>query len=210
MPAAPGARPTRCAWPSSTVPVVWVSAGKPSRVRLISPEHLDEGFGFLEFLEEMQRGRGPLVRPATPADLHEALAALGLSERPGGGHGALGPARRKRLSATPSRTYAWFRRILGGKPEAFETAPPPDDLTAQPGFASLTEAYRVADEEAQRLGGMHRSHQVILLGVAILAAIAGSASSMWSSLKLPMMTIELILALGALVVWRGSRAGAPE
>ena len=55
------------------IPVLWIRPGEPNALRLIRPEHLDEDFGFLEFLEELRFSRPPLVRKATPAAIHAAL-----------------------------------------------------------------------------------------------------------------------------------------
>jgi hypothetical protein len=191
--------------------VLWIKPGDPDVLRLIRPEHLDEDFGFLEFLEELRFGRTPLVRAASPAAVHEALADLGLRADPppdGGeaGPGTAPPPRRHRRDGN-WRTYALFRRILGGRAPPSERLPTPPDLAAEPGFVLLTQAQAAADEEASRLGAVHRSHQVILLAVAILAAIAGSASGIWPNTKLLMVCIEIFLALGAFFVWLDSERG---
>jgi hypothetical protein len=194
------------------LPVLWVDTANPHRPRLIRPEYLDEDFGFLEFLEELRYRRAPLVQDATAETLHIALSELGLDEpasppdeAPPAGDGKA--KARGRHVAWPWRTYAVFRRLLGGKTNAFTARPPPEDLQAQLGFESLTRARDAADEQANRLGSIHRSHQVILLGVAILAATAGSASGLWPHLKVATAAIELVLALGALMVWLGSERG---
>lgn len=194
------------------IPVLWVVPKDPHPPRLIRPEYLDEDFGFLEVVEELAFNRPPLVREATPERLRAALSDLGLGERSaaaGEDAAALdgGGARRKRGVAWLWRTYSVFRRVLGGKAAPFEARPPPDDLAAQEGFARLSRALDVADEQASRLGAVHRSHQVILLGVAILAALAGSASALWPGAKLAMVAVELILAIGALLVWLDSERG---
>ena len=187
------------------VSVLWIKPGEPETPRLIRPEHLDEDFGFLEFLDELRFGREPLVRDATPEALHDALADLGLRYE--------GPQPPKRQAPTERgffrhwRAYAVFRRTLGGSAPPFEAVPTPADLLAQPGFIRLTEAHVLADGEANRLGAVHRSHQVILLGVAILATIAGTASGLWPQTELLMVLIELALALGAFVVWMGAERG---
>lgn len=192
------------------IPVLWVRPGKSARLRVIRPEHLDEDFGFLEFLEELRLNRPPLVQEASAETLRKALLDLGLAGpkppidqigEPGGES-----ARSPRI-IWPWRTYALFRRLLGGKASPFEARTPPPDLQAQPGFVALTRARNDAGRRAQELGAIHRSHQVILLGVAILAATAGSASAVWPHLKIAMVTIELALAVGALLVWLDSERG---
>jgi hypothetical protein len=96
---------------------------------------------------------------------------------------------------------------MGGRGQPFEPRPVPPDLARQPGFVRLTRAYETADGMAKRLGAVHRSHQIILLGFAILAAAAGSSSALWPSVKTAMVGLELLLALGALLVWLDSERG---
>ena len=191
------------------IPVFWIQPGEPCALRLIRPEHLAEDFGFLEFLEELRLGREPLVRAATPENLHEALVDLGLGASPPdlGDEQQELPTPAKRPQAKIWRTYAIFRRVLGGKAPPFTPHFPPADLMAQPGFAWLSRIQAIADDEASRLGAVHRSHQVILLGVAMLGAFAGSASSLWPATKLLMVVIEIFLALGAFAVWLDSEHG---
>jgi hypothetical protein len=191
------------------IPVFWIQPGEPCALRLIRPEHLAEDFGFLEFLEELRFGREPLVRTASPENLHEALVDLGLGASPPdlGDEEQDLPTPAKRPLARIWRTYAVFRRVLGGKAPPFTPRPPPADLVAQPGFAWLTRIQAIADDQASRLGAVHRSHQVILLGVAMLGAFAGSASALWPATKLLMVVIEILLALGAFAVWLDSEHG---
>jgi hypothetical protein len=96
---------------------------------------------------------------------------------------------------------------MGGRGSPYVEPRAPVDLATQPGFTLLTQVHTAADEEARLLGAVHRSHQVILLGVAILAAIAGSSSAVWSSLKVIMVAVELALALGAFFVWLDAERG---
>ena len=138
------------------VPVLWIKPGEPGVLRLIRPEHLDEDFGFLEFLDELRLGRPPLVRPATAEALHDALGDLGLRlPPPEPGDDGPKPRRDRRW-----RTYANFRRVLGGKAPPSERLPTPPDLAEQPGFVRLTQAQAAADDDASRLGAVHRSHQI--------------------------------------------------
>jgi hypothetical protein len=180
------------------IPVLWIQPVKGSRLRLIRPEHLGEDFGFLEFLEEVRFARPPLVTPASPESLHAALSEIGLARTLTERDEATDRPRR------PARAYRLFRRWLGGKASPAGPQPAPADLQAQPGFVGLSAAQVQADDRANRLGALHRSHQVILLGVAILAATAGSASALWPSLKVAMVAVELVLAVGALLIWRDS------
>jgi hypothetical protein len=197
------------------VPVLWIRPSRPHDAKLIQPEHLDEDFGFMEFVKELPSSREPLVRAATGASLREALLNLGVDRA--GAAAAGQPAAADEMKTGPIpwpwRTYALFRRVMGGR-AATSTSPgappelsPPSDLAAQPGFVRLTEAHAAADDQAGRLGAVHRSHQIILLAFAILAAVAGSSSALWPNLKLAMVTLELLLALGALLVWLDSERG---
>jgi hypothetical protein len=179
------------------VPVLWVETGASVRLRLIRPEHLDEDFGFQEFIEELTTAQPPLVQAADPATLRAAFADLGLTAAPGGAAESAAPVR-------TARAYRIFRRLLGGGAPQSPENPPPEDLQAQAGFASLSLAYAAADGAANRLGALHRSHQVILLGLAILGAVAGSVSAVWPASLSGMVTLELALAFGALMIWRGS------
>ncbi len=187
------------------VPVLWIKPGEPEALRVIRPEHLDEDFGFLEFLEQLGVGHGPLVRSATPAAIHEALRDLVLKPEPPRDSSARPPA--KPGIFRHWRAYAVFRRALGGTAAAFDAVATPADLRAEPGFARLSEAHAAADGDASHLGAVHRSHQVILLAVAILATIAGTISGLWPQTELVMVLIELALALGAFLVWRGAERG---
>jgi len=188
------------------IPVLWVKPGEPDRVRLIRPEHLDEDFGFLEFLDELRLGREPLVREATPQAVQEALHDLGLRAEPHR-HEPPPETAPDRRFFRHWRAYAIFRKTLGGSADPFEATPTPDDLAAEPGFIWLTKAHLAADAEASHLGAVHRSHQVILLGVAILATIAGTVGSLWEESELAMVLIELALAAGAFWVWMGAERG---
>ena len=110
------------------------------------------------------------------------------------------------------RTHWAFRRVLGGARRAAPPQPePPEDLRAQPGFVELTAAYEAADRRANRLGSVHRSEQLMLLTVAIVAAVVGSSPAVWSSLKIYAVCAELLIGLGALALWaRSARAERHE
>lgn len=185
------------------VPVLWVHADKPG-IRLIRPQHLLEDCGFGELIDLLASDATSLVVAATPEVVQAALAELGLSS----GEDAEPAESKPPLKlAWPWRSYAGFRRWLGGKPEPSTRPTPPADLLAQPGFKRLTDARSDAAREAQRLGAMHRSKQVILLAIAIAMATAGSAGAMWPALKLTFVGLELVLAISAYLVWRSSERG---
>ena len=183
-------------------PVIWVQPGD-QRLRLIQPRRLHEDYGFLEFIETLQGEGTPLVEPATAEGLREALDEVGVGQH------ALPPephAERAR-DCRRARIYRWFRRTLGGLGPAAEILAPPPDLAAQPGFVRLSAALEAADARANQLGSLHRSHQVILLGLAVGAAIVGSAPGLWPAAKVVSVAGELLLAMIALLIWRDSERG---
>ena len=186
------------------IPVLWVKTQAEGAILLIRPEHLDDDFGFLEFMEELRFEREPLVTPATAQALGRTLRHL---EDPEDEPGPPAPAPRWKLLQPLWRTYAVFRRLLGGAAPPFAPRAEPADLAAQPGFGLLTEAQRRADEQASRLGAVHRSQQIILLALAIIAATVGSAAAFWPGIKLVSMIVELSLAVIALLIWRDSERG---
>jgi len=185
------------------VPVLWLQPGGTGP-KLIRPERLEEDFGFLEFLEQLTFTGTPLVQQATPAALRHALADLDLVRKlePLGAGGLSDPE-----NLPMPRAYRLFLRVLGGRSIPQPPHPVPADLEAQEGFLRLTHAHSRADRQANELGAVHRSHQVILLMVAILAAVAGSASSLWPDVKITMVSVELVLAIVALMIWRDSERG---
>ena len=183
-------------------PVLWLKPGAKPTLQLIRPEFLGEDFGFLEFLEELRFGREPLVRAATIESVRETLVDLGFAVRETTNASEPVPP-----PSVIARTYSVFRRTLGGKAPHFEMAPVPSDLVIQPGFQLLTQAQTQADARASALGSLHRSQQVILLGVAILVAVAGAMPSLWPHTRHWMVAIELVLTLGALALWLDSERG---
>lgn len=180
------------------IPVLWIKPGETTSLQLIRPEYLDDDFGFLEFLEQLWLAREPLVRPATPELLREALLDLGL----GDAEPVIGESLPSRLRSW--RTFARFRRLLGGRAPPYTPIPPPADLATQRGFEELSVAHAMADQAASAIGSVHRSHQVIMLGVTILVAVASSIATIWPAEKVLMATLELALAIGALLVWLDS------
>ncbi len=101
------------------------------------------------------------------------------------------------------RTYAFFRRFVGGKvstPAAPEIETPAS-LKAQPGFTILTRAYHRWDRVANRLSAVHRSEQLLLVLAMIAAALVGSAWAIWPGFKLTAVWIEMALSIAALLVW---------
>lgn len=187
------------------VPVLWVKPGDALPVRLIRPEHLDDDFGFLELVEQLQSSAAPLVCPATGDAIAEVLSPLA-EDAP---DEAVAERRKgwldRALGRSLWRTYELFTRVVGGRRKAAAAEPdPPPDLCEQAGFEYLTEAYRAADHEAQRLAAIHRSQQVLLLVAAISAASIGAAPAIWPEFKISAVLVELVLAVVAVAISAGA------
>jgi hypothetical protein len=184
------------------IPVLWVRPG--GGIWLVRPEHLDADVGLLELQRQLTGGRPSLVTEATPEAIRAALTEQGLEPA------ALALADVEadlRPPVRPARAYRLFRRALGGRTQLQPPEPPPPDLATQPGFATLSAARSVAASAARGLASVHRSHQVILLGIAILAAAAGSASALAPDWKSMLVGLELGMALLAFWLWLGSERG---
>ena len=164
------------------VPVIWVKPGKAVHLRLILPDALDDDFGFLEFLEQLQRNREPLVRPATVEAVRAAIGdAPSIPET--GNRRAQGFFDRV-LDRTLWRTFETYSRVMGGvkaKPEA--PAPIPETLQGQKGFQTLTAAYEDADARAGRLASVHRSQQVFQAFAVWITAVRSERSRRWGEAR---------------------------
>ena len=186
-------------------PVLWINPAQGGRVRLIQPEPLPIDFHFLEFLEGLAGPNLPphLVDP-TPEALREAVGVTTARHA----HGEHEDAKSAHLLDSflhryAWRTYAFFRRFVGGKvpgPPAPEVETPAS-LKVQPGFVILTRAYHRWDRVANRLSAVHRSEQLLLVLAMIAAALVGSAWAIWPGFKLTAVWIEMLLSVGALLVW---------
>ena len=186
-------------------PVLWINPAQGGRVKLIQPEPLPIDFHFLEFLEGLA---GPELPPhlveATPEALRAAVGVTTAHHAHAEHEDAkAGHVLDAFLHRYAWRTYAFFRRFVGGKvhgPSAPEVETPAS-LKAQAGFTILTRAYHRWDRVANRLSAVHRSEQLLLVLAMIAAALIGSAWAIWPSFKLPAVWIEMILSIGALLVW---------
>jgi hypothetical protein len=186
-------------------PVLWINPANGGCIRLIQPEPLPIDFHFLEFLEGLA---GPELPPHLVDPTPEALrAAVGVTSTRHA-HSEHEEAKAAHpldafLHRYAWRTYAIFRRFVGGKvhgPSAPEVETPPS-LKDQPGFVILTRAYHRWDRVANRLSAVHRSEQLLLVLAMIAAALIGSAWAIWPNFKLTAVWIEMILSVGALLVW---------
>ncbi len=201
------------------VPVIWIQPASPTGIRLIRPDLLNDDFGFLEFLEQVQHELDNTVVEATAADIQSAISDRG--GWPDSLPLTVPPSRSRRLEwlhaalhRTIWQTYALFCRVVGGKANSALTAPAtPEDLAAQKGFIIFTEAQGHADEQANHIAAIHRSQQILLLAAAIVAAAVGTSPTVWTDHALiPWAAgLELCLAILALLIVSGARrAGRHE
>lgn len=180
------------------LPVIWITPGSVE-IRLVraTPEALQE-FDFAEWLDGLRDGHPAMIEPASAEGLRAIFARTGARLPPAKGESRLA----RWLHLWLWRTYPLFQRVTGGRaapPAPQEEIPP--DLADQPGFKTLTEAYLASDLRATRLSAVHRSEQILLLAAAVFAATVGSAPSIWPLMKLPVVLLELGLALAAFAVW---------
>lgn len=200
------------------LPVLWIKPSEPGALRLIRPEDLPSDFDFHEFQEALQAGRRAHIEPASLENLREVMWARAPSEpsppaaEPQANPSGLLNRIDEWLHGWLWKTYGVFRKVVGGKVDPVPPGPDvPDDLAAQRGFQTLTAAYLKADQHANRLAAVHRSEQVLLIFAMVMAAAVGSAWVVWPQVKVPAVTIELLLALSALWVWsRAQRARQHE
>jgi hypothetical protein len=192
--------------------VLWIRPPEYGAIRLINPPDRDQGFGFIEVLEQLDRDPPSITSEVTAEGLRAALGRRGFEDRTEPPRAKSGPWAPfagqvdRLLHATLWRTYATFRRLLAGESKKSNDTPipPPADLAAEPGFAMLSEAYAAADSEANKLAAAHRSQQILLLNAAILASVVGSSPAVWPHIKLYAVLTELALAMVALAVWSGA------
>lgn len=180
------------------LPVLWVMPGRADiQLVRVTPEALQE-FDFTEWLDGLKRGCATMIESASAEGLRAIFEGTASHPAPGAHEGHLA----RWLHRSLWRSYSLFQRVTGGRaaPLAPQAEIPPD-LAAQPGFHTLTEAYQANDLRATRLAAVHRSEQILLLVAAVFAAVMGSAPSIWPQLKLPIVLLELGLALAALAVW---------
>jgi hypothetical protein len=186
------------------MPVMWIKPGDRGPPRIISPAALETDFGFLELVEQLRRETPPLVIPAEAADLAALLGVASVAAEP-----APPPTRpallglwERLLDRTVWRTFAVYRRWIGGRPEAGHVPTPlPESLNAQPGFQLLTHAYEAYDARATRLAAVHRSQQVFQALMMILAVAVGASPAVLPGIKIYAVIGELVLALVTFLVW---------
>lgn len=194
------------------LPVLWIRPSEPRTLRLIRPDALPSDFHFAEFQEGLQAGRLDHTEVATAQALRSAIdttpALPDPEDEPGKDWAA---AMDRWLHRWLWRTYANFRKLAGGRITGLPAGDPPPDLEAQPGFGVLTRAYLASDSVANRLSAVHRSEQILLVLAMIAAAVVGSAWAVWPQIKVAAVWTELVISVGALLVWAaGSEARQHE
>lgn len=185
--------------------VLWVRPGSGGEPKLIHPPDASQGYDFIELVEQLERGDARFVHLATPEALAGVFASRGLDTPPELPAEAPQTLLARLMHRTLWRTYALFRRSLGGPIKAQSSpAAAPDDLEREPGFVAMTAAYQTADGQANRLAAVHRSLQLFLLFAAVAATAIGSSPSIWPDIKIYAVLGELALALLAIAVWSGA------
>jgi hypothetical protein len=209
------------------LPVVWLGPGdKPSRQ--INPEQSRLHADAAEVIVDLASIAGPLDAASLAAQLTSVLA-------PPSGAGphdpevaaridydAHDPLRRRPAPLGLLRTLAnhtlWrafglFQKFAGRPgPSPPRAGPPPAVIAAQPGFARLTAASEMAGARADLLSSIHRSEQLLLILIAIVAVFFGAlpalvGESPGSNFHAVAAGIEFCLGLLAFTVaWAARRA----
>jgi hypothetical protein len=201
------------------LPVIWLAPGAAA-ARLISlagdPQHADA--------TEAVEAPAAVAAPLTPAALAGILGpALGPPSEAGpNADRADAAARRDYARLDPTvlppgpvgfvrrladnslwRSFRLFERIAGGKrAPARPSEPPPAAVAAQPGYVRLLQAADEAGARADQLSGIHRSEQVLLIWIAMLAVLFGAAPALDLAREyhLDFAAAEFILGFCAFVV----------
>jgi hypothetical protein len=213
------------------VPVIWLQPGRTD-ARLIDPGRVHGGYGdAAEALADIVA----LAQPLGADALAPLLAAALAPPDPPGSATPEGAARRDYAAVDPLKPRApalaplqhlldvtiWtafrrFERLAGGRPQrtvAAASPPPPEDLAAQPGFTRLRAASGEASARADHLGAIHRSEQLLLILIAVVAVLVGASPALivrgpaQEAAHVTAAAAELMLAMVALIItWAARRA----
>ncbi|HEY5107253.1 MAG TPA: hypothetical protein VII73_10860 [Caulobacteraceae bacterium] len=216
------------------VPVLWIRPNAPD-LQLLDPSSVWRDDGATEAAGHPAR----LTRPATIEALSTILFAAFAPPLPRHrsleGHASVGDpeiiARRDFARRDPLHRDGGLRstladlcdhtlwrafdvfKSLAGKPPVIPRADPPAqlpaDVAAQEGYRRLAAALDQADQRANRLSQAHRSQQLILLALAMLAVVIGVMAPDGSSPLMHLIAIglELFFAVGILALWSLARRG---
>jgi hypothetical protein len=110
------------------------------------------------------------------------------------------------------RAFAAFKTVVGSPPPRAGPDDPPEippDVAGEGGFVRLSAALGDADGRADRLSNAHRSQQIILLALALLAVVIGvsAPANARPAAHLAAISAELIIAVGILTLWSLARRG---
>lgn len=170
------------------LPVIWLGPnGGP--IRLIDPERAHRlAEGSIDDLasiatpleaEALAAILGPtLFPPGVAAVAHSGEVAARLdydAHDPVRARTGLGGAVERLFDRTLWRSFGLFESVCGrAPPAASRTTPPPAAIAAQPGFTRLEAAAEEAGARASHLGRVHRSEQLLLILLAIVAVFFGA------------------------------------
>jgi len=208
------------------LPVVWLGpGGMPSR--LIDPEPSHPQADAAEAIADLASIATPLDAASLAARLSSALTPPGVAARDPevaaridyDAHdptqpppGPLGPLRNL-TNHTLWRAFSLFQKVAGRPgPAPPRPGPPPAEIAAQPGFARLSAATAAAGARADLLSSIHRSEQLLLILIAIVAVFFGAlpalvVSGPGSNFHAWAAGIEFFLGLLAFTVaWAARRA----
>jgi hypothetical protein len=209
------------------LPVVWLGpGGMPSR--LIDPDLSHPHADAAEAIADLASIAAPLGAASLAARLASALTPPGgaglhdpevaaridydahdpMKRRPG----LQGPLQTL-ANRTLWRAFSLFQKVAGRPgPAPARAGPPPAVIADQPGFARLTAAAEEAGTRADLLSSAHRSEQLLLILIAIVAVFFGALpalveNSSGSNFHAVAAGIEFCLGLLAFTVaWAARRA----
>ena len=149
------------------------AAGHPARLTRPATIEALSTMLFAAFAPPLPRHRAPEGQ-MTPAD-PEIVARRDYARRdPLQRFGGLRSALADVCDRTLWRAFDAFKRVAGSPPRippSDASAQLPADVAAQEGFKRLEAALEQADQRANRLSQAHRSQQIILLALALLAVL---------------------------------------
>ncbi|HEY1752805.1 MAG TPA: hypothetical protein VGG29_16220 [Caulobacteraceae bacterium] len=212
------------------LPVVWIFPGR-APVRLIDPALIHHHADAAEAVSGLDGIAAPFdagalaallataLRP--PGDPHQAsdaetAARLDYDRRDPLPHRpTLFGAVQRLFDRTVWRAHRWFERVASGVPPASaEPSRTAQAAEAQPGFRRLRAESREAGERAGYLASIHRSEQLLLIGIAVLAVFVGALPAMMPDERFPnfhVVAASTEFLLGALALgvswlaWRAQR-----
>jgi hypothetical protein len=209
------------------LPVIWLEPGR-AELQLIDPSRAHRHADAAEVIADLPSIAGPLTAEALAALLAPALAPPG--DGGSGPHHAEHAARLDYARVDPLKThggpfgfpqrladrtlwraYKVFERAAGGaKPAATRSPPPAEAFAAQPGFQRLRRAASQAGGRADHLSSIHRSEQLLLTILAVLAVFFGALPALVTNELVPNFhlyaaAIEFVLGLIAFGIAAAAR-----